>query len=104
MAQIAKWTTPVVIYKPSAVNSEVISDIFMVVSTNDGRPLIKKDISDAVQENGGFTWYLAQTDTSKLVPGSVVRIKIDYKCLNGMRYTTNARQYTVADSAVNKEI
>ena len=104
MAQIARWTTPVVIYKPSAVNSEVISEIFMVIMSQDGRRILTKGISDAIQENGGFTWNLSQVDTSKLIPGSVVKIKIDYKCLNGMRYTTNPRQYTVADSAVNKEI
>jgi len=104
MAQIARWTTPVVIYKPSAVNADVISEIYMVVMTNEGRPIISKDISDATVSDGAFTWNLSQEETSKLVLGSTVRIKIDYKCLNGMRYTTNARQYTVADSAVNKEI
>lgn len=104
MAQIARWTTPVVMYKPSAVDASLISEIYMVVMAPDGRKLITKDISSATLENGTFSWSLTQTETSKLITGTVVKIKIDYLCLNGMRYTTNGRNYTVADSAINKEI
>lgn len=103
MAQIARWTTPTIIYKPSAVEVSTIQEIFMVISINN-REVLKKDIEAASVASGSFSWVLTQEETAKLTTGTTASIKIDYKCHNGTRYTTNPRKYTVVDSAVNEVI
>lgn len=103
MAQIARWTTPSIYFKPSAVDFSTIAKIFITIKYND-REIIRKGIEEASVSSGRFMWTLTQQETSKLIDKTNVMIQIDYICHDESRYTTNPRKYTVTNSAVNEEI
>lgn len=102
MAIIARWTTPSITYKPSAVEIANVDEIFLVIKQN-GEEVLRKDKNDATVSTNGFTWGLEQTDTSKLAPKRISTVQIDYTS-GTARYTTIPRQYEITNSAINEVI
>ena len=102
MAVIARWTTPSITYKPSAVEVGNVDKIYMVIKQDDVEK-IRKSIDDAIISEAGFTWYLEQTDTSKLAAKVVSAVKFDYTS-GSARYTTLPKRYEITDSAINEVI
>ena len=103
MNNIARWTTPAITYKPSAVEIGEIDDIFLVIKQN-GQEILRKGLTDAtVSTTTGFTWMFTQTDTSALSSKAVSVVQIDYTS-GAMRYTTMPRQYIITESAINEVI
>ena len=103
MNNIARWTTPAITYKPSAVDIEDIDDIFLVIKQN-GQEILRKGISDAtVSTTTGFLWVFTQEETSLLNSQSVSVVQIDYTS-GTARYTTVPRQYRITESAIDEVI
>ena len=102
MAEIARWTTPAITYKPYAVEAGSISEIIMVIKQA-GKTIIRKSIDDAIADEDGFTWALTQEDTAALNNGISAKIKFDFTS-NEKRYTTRDFTYCVEDSAVEEVI
>ena len=100
MAVIARWTTPSITYKPSAVAIGDVDQIYMVISQNEVEK-IRKSKDDATIGENGFTWGLEQTDTSKLEAKVISYVQFDY--LSGTaRFTTQPRKYTITNSGINE--
>ena len=102
MAYIARWTTPSITYKPSAVEIANVDEIYLVISQN-GVEVIRKDKDDATVSENGFTWYLEQTDTALLNSKRISDVQIDYTS-GTARYTILPRHYEITDSAINEVI
>lgn len=102
MNNIARWTTPAITYKPSAVEVANIDEIFLVVKQN-GREILRKSKTDAAIDEVGFTWMFSQADTSSLSSKIVSVVQIDYTS-GSMRYTTMPKQYIITESAINEVI
>ncbi len=103
MAEIARWTTPIITYKPSAVESDSIAEIYLVIKQG-GHTLVTKALEDATITDGRFAWQLTQEETSVLASKRNAIIQIDYKANSGMRYTTVPRQYDISESGINEVI
>lgn len=102
MGCIARWTTPSITYKPSAVEIANVDEIYLVIKQG-GVEVIRKDKDAATVSTNGFTWFLEQTDTSLLSAKRVSVVQIDYTS-GTARYTTIPRQYEITDSAINEVI
>lgn len=103
MNNIARWTTPAITYKPSAVDVEDIDDIFLVVKQN-GQEILRKGLTDAtVTTTDGFVWTFTQQETSALNSQSISVVQVDYTS-GTMRYTTVPRQYRITESAIDEVI
>ena len=100
MAVIARWTTPSITYKPSAVDMEYVDQIYMVIKQDDVEKL-RKSKDDATVSEAGFTWGLEQTDTSKLTAKAVSTVQFDYTS-GTARYTTIPKRYDITSSAINE--
>lgn len=103
MASIARWTTPSITYKPSAVEIDNITDIYLVIRQS-GRVLITKDKDNAFIDENGFMWTLTQEDTALIEAKTNAIVQVDYKTESGMRYTTVPKQFTISDSAIQEVI
>lgn len=101
MSEIARWTTPSVMFKPSAVPTGQIDKINMYIKLGDNI-LIQKDKDAATVSDEWFSWPLSQEETSQLERNRTYHIKIDYLTLAGMRYTTSSRCFEVSDSGGNE--
>lgn len=99
---IARWTTPSITYKPSAVSSDEIKEIRLVIEQ--GNLTITKTQDDATIADGTFYWQFTQEETGKLESWKPARCKIDYLTLNGKRYTTQTSNLSVSSSAVDEVI
>lgn len=100
MSEIARWTTPTVTYKPSAVPIENVDEIYLVFKIG-YREVLRKDKDDAIIDANGFTWFLEQQDTSKFC--DIATLYIDYTS-GTSRYTINPKQYTVTESGIDEVI
>lgn len=103
MAAIARWTTPSLTYKPSAVSMNTISEVYLVIKQN-GQVIIEKTLQDAIVSENGYRWDLSQADSSKLLCKHPATIQVDYKCLDGKRYTTKLKSCEICNSAKNEVI
>lgn len=103
MGQIARFTTPVVAYKPRAVQIETIEQIYLVLKQG-GRIIVQKGKDEATVTESGFLWTLTQEETSILKRQWNLVVQVDYKTETGMRYTTTPREYAVTDSGLNEVI
>lgn len=103
MGIIARWTTPSITYKPSAVGIADVDNIFLYLKKNDEDIIFEKSKDDAILSERGFTWFLEQTDTAKLPARRNSYIQIDYTS-GTARYTTGLIPYAVTNSGSNKEI
>lgn len=103
MAEIARWTTPSVTYKPSMVEMEEVDKIFLVVQQG-GANLIVKDKSEAEETEDGFVWTLTQTESATLLSRRSAIIQVDYTDIAGSRYTTHPKQFEIGDSGINEVI
>ena len=99
---IARYTTPAITYKPSAVEVGSVDEIYLVIKQNEIE-IIRKGKADAVTDENGFTWFLEQTDTAKLNSWAPSVVQIDYTA-GAARYTTCPRFYTITESAINEVI
>ena len=97
MNEIARWTTPSLIYKPSLVDVADVVDICLTVKQLD-RSILEKGMDEAMVSNDGFVWHFSQEETSALSTIKDAAIKIDYKDSNGERYTTREFKYKISDS------
>ena len=103
MNEIARFTTPAIIYKPSMVEIANIDEIFLVVKQN-GREILRKGKTDAtVSTTTGFTWMFTQQDTSALNSRAISMVQIDYTS-GAMRYTTYPKPYNITESAISEVI
>lgn len=103
MAEIARWTTPTIFYKPCAVTIENISEIFLTIKQPGGIEIVK-DISAAETSEDSFMWTLTQEDSSKLSSKHSAVIQVDYKTVDDLRYTTVPRNFTIGESGINEVI
>lgn len=83
------------------VDIQDVDEIFLVISQ--GKEVIRKSKADATVDSDGFTWFLEQTDTSKLEPSRSAFVQIDYTS-GTARYTTTPKQYIATNSAINEVI
>ena len=102
MAQIARWTTPAITYKPAEVGVADITEIVMAIRQN-GVIIIRKALADAVVGTEDFTWQLSQAETSTLSTKYPANIKFDFTTAT-KRYTTKSTQYEVVNSAVEEAL
>lgn len=102
MNKIARFTTPAITYKPSAVDIENVDEIFLVIKQH-GCEILRKDKTEAVTDSNGFTWFLEQTDTAKLDSRLMSNVQIDYTS-GTARYTTEPRAYHITESAISEVI
>lgn len=102
MNEIARFTTPAIIYKPSMVEIANIDEIFLVVKQN-GREILRKGKTDASIGENGFTWMFSQQDTSALNSRAISMVQIDYTS-GAMRYTTYPKPYNITESAISEVI
>lgn len=101
MSEIARWTTPTISFKPSAVPIQDVDAILLVLSQN-GNEVLRKNKDDAmIDSTRGFIWFLEQADTAKFCPGFAVVIQIDYLA-GSTRYTIKPVEYGVTNSATNE--
>lgn len=100
---IARWTTPSIMYKPSAVEMNTIIEIYLVIKQN-GETIIEKAKEDAIESEDGYRWALTQEETALLLRTQSAVIQVDYKCADGMRYTTKPKEFEVKNSAKNEAI
>lgn len=103
MAEIARWTTPSVTYKPSMVEMAEVDEIYLIIKQN-GINIIVKDRGDAEETEDGFTWTLAQEESSTLLSRRNAIIQVDYTTETGGRYTTHPKQFEIGDSGINEVI
>ena len=99
---IARWTTPAITYKPSAVNIADVDEIYLVIRQH-GSEKIRKSKADAVIDTNGFTWVFEQSETARLKAFDEIIVKIDYTS-GTARYTTNPKKYTITESGINEVI
>lgn len=102
MSEIARYTTPSITYKPSAVDIENVDEIFLVIKQNK-QEILRLGKTDAVIDTNGFTWFLEQTDTAKLDPKPVSTVQVDYTS-GSARYTTIPKRYHISESAISEVI
>ena len=102
MSEIARYTTPAITYKPSAVAIADVDEIYIVIKQNK-REIIRKGKDEAVIDENGFTWFFEQTDTAKLDSKPVSSVQIDYTS-GSARYTTIPKRYNITESAINEVI
>lgn len=102
MNEIARFTTPAITYKPSAVDIEDVDEIFLVVKQGE-REILRKDKADAVTDENGFIWFFEQTDTAKLNSRFTSDVQIDYTS-GTARYTTKPKTYHITESAISEVI
>lgn len=102
MAEIARWTTPAITYKPAEVSADEILDIVMTIKQN-GQTIIRRNIDDAITDAEGFTWQLSQQETARLTTRTPASVKFDFTT-STKRFTTKARQYEVINSAIEEEL
>jgi len=103
MSSIARWTTPSILYKPSAVQMNTISEVILTVRQN-GAVIIEKHKDDAVESEDGYRWGLSQEESAALSSGLTTVLQIDYKCFDGLRYTTRPMRVDTLNSAKNEAI
>lgn len=103
MSSIARWTTPSILYKPSAVKMNTISEVILTVRQN-GAVIIEKEKADAIESEDGYRWELSQQESATLTSGRQTILQIDYKCYDGMRYTTRPMSVDTLNSAKNEAI
>lgn len=101
MSGIARWTTPAITFKPSAVEVAEVDEIWLVLSQNGNEVLFKTKEDATISEENGFVWILSQQDTAKFCPGFAVVAQIDYLA-GSTRYTVNPVDYGVTNSAKNE--
>lgn len=101
--EVARWTTPSILYKPKEATMADIAEIELTLKQM-GRTVILRGKDEAQVLDEGFLWHFSQEDTSALSLGAVMTVQIDYKTINGQRYTTRKQEYVVSDSAVNEVI
>ena len=77
MNEIARFTTPLLWFKPSSVEPSEINKIFLVLS-QDGNEILRKDITQAQISEGYFVWVFSQEDTSLFDSRKVAVAKIDF--------------------------
>lgn len=102
MNEIARFTTPAITFKPSAVEAGSIDEIYLVVKQY-GSEILRKDMDDATADEKGFTWFFAQTDTSKLIANVPSVVQIDYTS-GATRFTTKPRLFNITESAISEVI
>ena len=100
MSNIARWTTPSITFKPSAVEIANVDEIYLVLKMGK-KEIIRKDKDDAIIDANGFTWFFSQEDTS-LLHGSATA-QIDYTS-GTARYTIDPIQCTITESAIDEVI
>lgn len=103
MGVIARWTTPSVLYKPSAVEMENIAEIYLTIKQS-GISVVTKSLEDADVTEDGYLWTLTQEETSALNSHRSAIIQVDYKTMDAMRYTTIPKQYDIGDSGIQEVI
>ena len=102
MSEIARYTTPAITYKPSAVEVANVDEIFLVIKQN-GLEILRKGVDEAIVDTNGFTWFFTQEDTAKLSSKVVSVVQIDYTS-GTARYTTVPKRYKISESAINEVI
>lgn len=100
---IARWTTPSITYKPSAVSASEIDEIRLVI-TQGGVDLIIKTQDDATLSDGTFYWEFTQEETSMLTVKQSASIQVDYLTNTGKRFTTQRYVTNISNSAVDEVI
>lgn len=101
MAEIARWTTPSISFKPSAVEAADIAEIKCVL-TQGGEDLVVKSLSDATVSDGKFIWTLTQEESASLAVSRKTMLQFDYLTMGGQRYTTIPQQYETVNSATDE--
>ena len=97
MNEIARWTTPSIIYKPSLVEVADVADICLTIKQLDSS-VLEKGMDEATVSADGFVWHFSQEETSLLSTIKNATVKIDYKDSSGERYTTREFGYKISDS------
>lgn len=97
--QIARWTTPSVIFKPAASEVADISAAALTIRQF-GQTVMQRSLSDAQVVDNGLLWDFSQADTSQLISAAPLFVQIDYITKSGTRYTTVPVEYSVLNSAV----
>lgn len=97
MAELARWTTPSLSFKPSAEEIANIVNVALVIK-QDAKVILEKDQTEAEISDGMFIWNFSQEETSLLKAYKDSTVKIDYTTISGMRYTTRDVTYNILDS------
>lgn len=103
MAAIVRWTTPIIVYKPSQVEVNDIEEIYVVLRQG-GQIKIEKGIEEASKDEEGFTWQFSQAETGLLDDSALIKVQIDYKTASGQRFTTLPTTFEPLGSGINEEI
>lgn len=99
---IARYTTPAITFKPSAVGVGDIDEIYLVIKQY-GAEVLRKDKDDASTNEDSFTWFFTQADTAKLAPDVTSVVQIDY-LTGATRYTTRPKMFVITESAISEVI
>ena len=102
MNEIARFTTPAITFKPSAVGVGDIDEIYLVIKQY-GIEVLRKDKDDASRNENSFTWFFTQSDTSQLSSTVPSVVQIDY-LTGATRYTTKPRMFVITESAISEVI
>lgn len=102
MNEIARFTTPAITFKPSAVGVGEIDEIYLVIKQY-GIEVLRKDKDDASTNENSFTWFFTQSDTSQLSSTVPSVVQIDY-LTGATRYTTRPRMFVITESAISEVI
>ncbi len=96
MKEIVRWTTPSVIYKPSAIEVEDIRKAILTIKQC-GKTIIERDITtaDADTEAGTITWKLTQEETQQLAMCKECLIVIDWVTNDNTRGRSNIGSFNV---------
>ena len=90
---IVRGTTPIITFSFSEVNvSDIVVAVFNIKQFD--KPIIEKDLSDAIVGTNMLSWRLTQEETFKLRRGVDADIICDWKLLSGVRGVSDI--YTVS--------
>ena len=105
MNEIARWTTPTIIYKPSTLETGDISTAVLCVKQT-GKTIIEKDLSSATvnAENQTISWKLTQQETGQLADHRECCIGIDWVSNDGTRGRSKVSSYMVVRSGKDEEM
>ena len=96
LGEIARWTTPTIIYTPKSVTIANIRYVVLVIKQL-GSVIIEKDTLTMATDKF-FAWDLTQEETGRLCERAQAEIKIDFITLSGRRYTSKRKLVDVVNS------
>ncbi len=103
MEQIAKWTTPSIIYRPSTISPSDIRTAVLCVKQH-AKVVIEKDLTTALVEEKQVTWKLTQEETGSLVECKECAIGVDWVLNDGTRGRSNVGTFMVVGSGKDEAL